>query len=261
MFSIKGTFKDNKIQLSEPLNLKERTNVIITFLNSDGEKEVMEAEINHAGLSETDMTLGSEDVLDEDVSLDFEDDLDLDSDESFADDMLVDEDDPGLIDDDLDSDEAMEYDLSEDDELSLDDGLDDDIFELDADETQLDDSLGLSVSEDGNFDDEFSEKDYSKIRKHKRYKAKGKISLLEDDKELVYPLFDYSAGGLSFISDRSFEVKRSLTASIKDPIDQDSSVLDFEFEVVRVMKKDDKFKIGCKFFDEVDEEIWHSLMS
>ena len=73
--------------------------------------------------------------------------------------------------------------------------------------------------------------------------------------------FDYSAGGLSFISNRSFDVGVSLTASIKDPIEQDTSVLDFEFEVARVVDYNGKYKVGCKFFDEVDEEFWHSLMS
>ena len=278
MFSIKGTFKDNKIQLSEPLKLQGRTNVIITFLNSDGEEESIEAEVIQNEVPEADvmlddemeetaLSLDEEDELDDEVSLDFEDDINLeDGDENFEDDMLVDEDDRELVDTDLETeDEALEYDLSGDDGLILEDDDEfenDDIMDLDADDDdELEGGLDLTASVEDDFDDEFSEKDYSKIRKHKRYKAKGQISLLEDDEELVYPLFDYSAGGLSFISERSFNVKKSLTASIKDPIDQDSSVLDFEFEVVRVVKKDDKFKIGCKFFDEVDEEIWHSLMS
>ncbi len=110
-------------------------------------------------------------------------------------------------------------------------------------------------------DDELSEEYYSKIRKHKRYIANGNISLVDGDAEIIYPLFDYSAGGLSFISNTEFDVGISLTASIKDPIEQDMSVLDFEFEVARVVDFNGKYKIGCKFFDEVDEEIWHSLMS
>lgn len=279
MFSIKGIFKDNKIQLSEPLKLKGRTNVIITFLNSEGEEERFETYITPPEVSESDelmlddemestpLSLDEEDELDEEVSLDLEDDIGMEDEVvDFENDMLVDEEDRELVDTDLDmDDDDLDYDLSDDEEnlvLEEDESFESgDILELDADEDDLGGDIDVSVSDENDFDDEFSEKDYSKIRKHKRYKAKGKISLIEDDEELVYPLYDYSAGGLSFISDRSFDVKRSLTASIKDPIDQDSSVLDFEFEVVRVVKKDDKFKIGCKFFDEVDEEIWHSLMS
>ncbi len=179
MFSIKGVFKNNKLHLIEPLNIKKKTNVIITILDDD----------EYVG-----------DDLDDSVSIEAADDP--------SDDLLIDE-------------------------------------------------LG-----DHPLDDEgFSEEYYAKIRKHKRYIANGNISLVDGDKEVIYPLFDYSAGGLSFISNRPFDVGISLTASIKDPIEQDTSVLDFEFEVARVVDYNGKYKVGCKFFDEVDEEIWHSLMS
>jgi hypothetical protein len=183
MFSIKGIFKSNKIHLIEPLNIRKKTNVIITIL--DEEREIEDA----TSVSDT---LDVEDIDD----LSFEDD----SPDSGGDDSLADE-------------------------------------------------------------SEFSEEYYAKIRKHKRYIANGNISLIDGDNEVVFPLFDYSAGGLSFISNRPFDVGKSLTASIKDPIEQDTAVLDFEFEVARVVDFDGKYKIGCKFFDEVDEEIWHSLMS
>lgn len=180
MFSIKGSFRDNKIKLSEPLKIGKKTNVIITFLDDDAST-------------------------------------------------------PG--------------------DFTVDDFPETEVL-LDDDEYGIQDSDSDFLSEE-----ELSEEDYAKIRKHKRYKAKGNISLVDNEEEQIYPLFDYSAGGLSFISDRPFEVGRSLTASIKDPIERDTSVLDFEFEVARIENNGDNFKIGCKFFDEVDEEIWHSLMS
>ena len=183
MFSIKGIFKNNKIHLIEPLNIKKKTNVIITVL-------------------EDDQQMGGELSMDE--SLDIEDVEDL---------------------------SGEEFDL----------------------EPEKDDESAVGS--------EFSEEYYAKIRKHKRYIANGSISLIEGDNEVSYPLFDYSAGGLSFISNREFEIGKSLTASIKDPIEQDMSVLDFEFEVARVVDHNGKFKVGCKFFDDVDEEIWHSLMN
>lgn len=182
MFSIKGVFKNNKLHLIEPLNIKRKTNVIITVLEDDGY---------------------SEQSVSQGTSADF-DEID-----EYSDDLTLDE---------IDTDQPSD-------------------------------------------DEEFSEEYYAKIRKHKRYIANGNISLIDGDNEVVYPLFDYSAGGLSFISNRSFEVGVSLTASIKDPIEQDTSVLDFEFEVARVVDYNGKYKVGCKFFDEVDEEIWHSLMS
>mgnify|MGYP003960210187 FL=1 len=189
MFSIKGIFKNDTIHLIEPLNLRKKSNVIITFLEDDEEE------------------------LEEESFVEFEEpemDIDDDDDDSSFEEMIASEPD--------DSDSSP-------------------------------------------YDDELSEDYYSKIRKHKRYLAKGNISLIEGDLENTYPLYDYSAGGLSFISDKVFDVGKSLTASIKDPIEQDTSVLDFEFEVARVENYEGQFKIGCKFFDEVDEEIWHSLMS
>jgi hypothetical protein len=207
MFSIKGIFKQNTIHLLEPLNIKERTNVIITFMDEDG------------------------------ASTEVDD---------FSDTTEMDEPSGGFFSEDLDS--------MSPDELDEFEGIGDmeDMADLDADD------LEVMSTED---DDELSEEYYSKIRKHKRYIANGNISLIEGETEIIYPLFDYSAGGLSFVSDSEFDVGISLTASIKDPIEQDMSVLDFEFEVARVVDFNGKFKIGCKFFDEVDEEIWHSLMS
>ncbi len=181
MFSIKGIFKNNKLHLVEPLNIKKKANVIITILDDEPFNDSMDEPAASVSIGDSD---------------------------DFAEDLTMGADDP--------SDDAS---------------------------------------------DEFSEEYYAKIRKHKRYIANGNIALIDGDKEVVYPLFDYSAGGLSFISNRSFDVGVSLTASIKDPIEQDTSVLDFEFEVARVVDYNGKFKVGCKFFDEVDEEIWHSLMS
>ncbi len=200
MFSIKGIFKQNTIHLLEPLNIKERTNVIITFMDDD--------------------------------------EVAIEADE-YSEPMEMEEPSGGFFSEDLDT-------------MSTDDI--DDLEEMD----DLDDDLEVLPPDD---DDELSEEYYSKIRKHKRYIANGNISLIDGDSEIIYPLFDYSAGGLSFVSDTEFDVGVSLTASIKDPIEQDMSVLDFEFEVARVVDFNGKFKIGCKFFDEVDEEIWHSLMS
>lgn len=182
MFSIKGIFKNNKLHLIEPLNIKRKANVIITILDDE---DLSDQGTSHSG------TVNIEDA------------------EGIAEDLPM---------YDIDTDQPLE-------------------------------------------DEEFSEEYYAKIRKHKRYIANGNISLVDGEKEVVYPLFDYSAGGLSFISNRPFEVGVSLTASIKDPIEQDTSVLDFEFEVARVVDYNGKYKVGCKFFDEVDEEIWHSLMS
>lgn len=180
MFSIKGTFSNNKIKLSEPLKIEKRTNVIIVFLDED----------SHTGNGAPIGDYPEAEVL-----------------------------------------------------------LDDKDYELEDSENDL---LG---------EKEFSEEDYTKIRKHRRYDAKGSICLNGGDGESEFPLLDYSAGGLSFVANQPFKVGQSLTASVKDPIESNSSVLDFEFEIARIENNGKSFKIGCKFFDPVDEEIWHSLMS
>ena len=143
MFSIKGVYKDNRIQLDETLKITRRTPVIITVLEDDD----------------------SNPITADSFKSDFPETLDL-----------------------------------------MDDNFDEE-------------------------PDELSEEDYVKIRKHKRYRAKGHISLVDEETEAEndYPLYDYSAGGLSFIADKPFDVGKTLTAAIKDPIEPDTSVLDFEF--------------------------------
>src|SRR3989339_1586602 len=45
---------------------------------------------------------------------------------------------------------------------------------------------------------------YERMRAHKRFQAKGNISIVQGRGEVEFPLNDYSAGGLSFFSDRLF---------------------------------------------------------
>ena len=112
------------------------------------------------------------------------------------------------------------------------------------------------------FADDESDDDFSAMRKHKRFMAKGNIALIDGDDETDFKLYDYSAGGLSFLSDDPiFERGQALTASIKDPVDRDMSILDFDFKVARCEPFEDKYKVGCMFTDGVDEELWHQLMS
>ncbi len=106
-----------------------------------------------------------------------------------------------------------------------------------------------------------SEEHYEKLRAHKRFPAKGDITLVETGEEVTFPLNDYSSGGLSFIADRIYEIAQDITAHIKYKIDEEFMLMDFEM-VVRGIFNDDsgKFKIGCQFHDQVDEELWHTIM-
>lgn len=105
---------------------------------------------------------------------------------------------------------------------------------------------------------------YKKIRKHKRFKAKGKINLLQNEEEISYPLNDYSAGGLSFISDQVFDINQQITATLKYTASGEILAMRFDIEVKRVVlleeEQEEQYKIGCQFLDQVDEELWHMIM-
>ena len=102
---------------------------------------------------------------------------------------------------------------------------------------------------------------YERLRKHKRYKAKGNITILFDEEELTYPLNDYSAGGLSFLSDQMFEVGKAINAALKYNASGEVLVMDFEIMVRGVFEQEqERYKIGCQFIDNVDEELWHTIM-
>ena len=102
---------------------------------------------------------------------------------------------------------------------------------------------------------------YEKLRQHKRYKARGNITIISDDEELTYPLNDYSAGGLSFYSDRTFDLSNSITAALKYDASGEVLVMNFEIIVRGVFElQEDRYKIGCQFIDDVDEELWHTIM-
>ncbi len=106
---------------------------------------------------------------------------------------------------------------------------------------------------------------YQKLRQHKRYAARGNITILEGDNdppdELIYPLNDYSAGGLSFLSDRVFEVSKEITAALKYKAIDEVLAMNFEIIVRGVFEEEEnRYKIGCQFLDQVDEELWHTIM-
>jgi hypothetical protein len=109
--------------------------------------------------------------------------------------------------------------------------------------------------------DDRQEEYYAKLRKHKRYKARGNITIVFDEDELIFPLNDYSAGGLSFLADRGFQIGHNVTAALKYNASGEVLVMDFEIIVRGVFEQEkDRFKIGCEFIDDVDEELWHTIM-
>lgn len=101
---------------------------------------------------------------------------------------------------------------------------------------------------------------FSGQRQHQRKRAKGKISLTEHNMEYIFPLYDYSSGGLSFLSGDSFEKGRKIIAAIKDPLNPAQTLLDFHLEVMRSLAFTGGYKVGCRFAAGMDEELWHSLM-
>jgi len=136
--------------------------------------------------------------------------------------------------------------------------LDDDYqFSTDSTLEADEDSTSQTFAQKEDKPEEF----YEKLRAHKRYPAKGDITLVETGEEVTYPLNDYSAGGLSFIADRVFEIPQDITAHIKYKIDEEFMLMDFEMVVRGVFTEGEgRYKVGCQFFDQVDEELWHTIM-
>ena len=114
---------------------------------------------------------------------------------------------------------------------------------------------------DSSLDEEAESVDYEKLREHKRFQAKGNISIVTGDTEIDYPLNDYSAGGLSFFADREFSSMEIITAKIKYQAAGEVLELDFEIRVMRCIDKGDRNMIGCQFLDNADEELWHTIMA
>jgi len=228
MFSLQGRIKDNKIELNEPLFFDKEAEIIVTFLETT--------------VAETSESISEEPFSESVDGLDFdEDDIDFD-----------DTDETSL---EFSDEEGLDFDDIEDDD-SDDDGP------LFSEEVGGNESVESETETDTDpiIGGDFPEDQYATIRKYKRFKAGGFLNLIVNDKEISYELNDYSSGGLSFLSDQPFEAGKSLTAFIKDPVEQGMSVLEFEIEVVRVIDSDGQYKIGCRFFDEVDEDLWHSLI-
>ncbi len=119
--------------------------------------------------------------------------------------------------------------------------------------TFLDDDYPFEGAEKG-------ENYYKKIRKHKRFKAKGNIVIVDENLESSYELNDYSAGGLSFISEIAFEVNQEITAAIKYKAADETLVMEFEIIVRRCIPDGFNYKIGCQFKDSIEEELWHTIM-
>ncbi len=110
--------------------------------------------------------------------------------------------------------------------------------------------------------EEHPEEYYETLREHKRYKATGNITVVKGSKEETFPLNDYSSGGLSFFSDRLFTVSSEITAALRYSAGEEELVMDFNMEVRGVFDQDDgTYKIGCQFDDQVDEQLWHTVMS
>ena len=110
------------------------------------------------------------------------------------------------------------------------------------------------------------EADFKALRKHERHKAHGKIHIADSDSETSYSLYDYSAGGLSFLSDKPFDVNSNITAAVHYTAAGEELTINFEIIVRRVFEFEGKarvgceLKIGCQFTDDMDEELWHTII-
>jgi len=67
------------------------------------------------------------------------------------------------------------------------------------------------------------------MREFERVKAHGNITIIDRDEQFTFPLNDYSQGGLSFISDRVFEVGHLISAGIIDPTNPDLVLMNYRW--------------------------------
>ena len=115
---------------------------------------------------------------------------------------------------------------------------------------------GLKILATEGEDEEY----YESMREFKRVIAHGDITIIENDNPVTHPLFDYSQGGLSFISDRKFDVGQKISAGITDPSNAEIVLMELEMEVRGMYSFDEGYKVGCMFLDPVDEDLWHGLL-
>ena len=119
--------------------------------------------------------------------------------------------------------------------------------------------LDEGFDESNSMDD--GEMNFEGMRAHKRYSAKGNITVVENGQETDYPLNDYSAGGLSYYAPIAFPTDEHITATIKYNAAGEVLVMEFQMTVRRSVEKESQYLIGCQFLDSVDEELWHTIMS
>jgi PilZ domain len=106
-----------------------------------------------------------------------------------------------------------------------------------------------------------NEEYYRSIREFERVEAEGKITVIDENEQITLPLNDYSQGGLSFISQKPFNVGHVISAGITDPGNTELVLMELKMEIRGVFKTDDEaYKIGCMFLDPVDEDLWHGLL-
>lgn len=110
--------------------------------------------------------------------------------------------------------------------------------------------------------DEHGEDYYQGIRAHERVKAHGKITIIKALDQMTFQLFDYSQGGLSFISDQPFEIGKNISAAISDPSDPELVLMELDMEVrgIFLTDKEKEYKVGCMFVNSMDEELWHGVL-
>lgn len=119
----------------------------------------------------------------------------------------------------------------------------------------------VDMPDSANGKQEKSEEYYQSIREFERVEAHGNITIIDGDDQAVFPLNDYSQGGLSFISERQFNVGQLISSGIMDPSNPDLVLMELKMEIRGIFKNDEgTFKIGCMFLDPVDEDLWHGLL-
>ena len=104
------------------------------------------------------------------------------------------------------------------------------------------------------------EESFLHVRSDERNRTDSTITILDGDQKGNYPLFDFSKNGLSFVAPAEYGRENGIIqAGITDPFNPDSVLMELELEIRSVQSIDKGMKVGCKFINQVDEDLWHGL--
>ncbi|OGG93229.1 MAG: hypothetical protein A2508_01500 [Candidatus Lambdaproteobacteria bacterium RIFOXYD12_FULL_49_8] len=96
-----------------------------------------------------------------------------------------------------------------------------------------------------------------------RHATKGNITLVEKNPSreqiIQAELIDASYGGISFTSSHLFVENTVLQVGFADPTKPANILIEFDLEIRAVSCCNQGYKVGCMFYNSLDEQLFHRL--